>query len=455
MPEPHAISALDAAHVWHPYTQHGLLPTAVPIIRAEGALLYDEQQRPIIDAISSWWVTLHAHAHPTIAGAIAAQARQLEQVVFAGFTHEPAARLAAELALHLPLGLERIFFSDDGSTAVEVALKIALQFWQHRGEHRSRIATLAHAYHGDTFGAMSVSASSVFTAPFAEHLFSVLTLPAPEALSGWPGLSSRPLRAGPPPGDTGLLDALDRALDDQSDPIAAVIVEPCLQGAGGMRMWDAATLRAIRDRTAERGVLLIADEVLTGFGRTGPLFACQSAGVLPDMMCLSKGLTGGFMPLGVTAVREELFDAFRSQDRRQTLFHGHSFTANPLACAAALASLSLLDDECTSRRAAIASHHRAALERLSSHPWVRRPRLRGTVAAFDLATSDDATDEHHDYLAPVGQRLSAYALAAGVLLRPLGDVVYVLPPYAITPDQLAHVYATIGGFLETLAGRPA
>lgn len=447
---PHPISALDAAHVWHPYTQPGLPPSVVPIVRGQGALLYDEREQPIIDAISSSWVTLHGHAHATIADAIANQAHLLEQVPFAGFTHEPAARLAAELAQHLPLGLERIVFSDDGSTAVEISLKIALQFWQNRGEHRSRIAALAHAVHGDASGALSVSGKGIVTAPFAEHPFHVLPLPAPEALAGWPSLSARPLRAGPPPGDLPLLDALDRALDDQSDPLAAVIVEPSLQGAGGMRMWDAATLRAIRDRTAERGVFLIADEILTGFGRTGPLFACQSAGVLPDMMCLSKGLTGGFMPLGVTAVREELFDAFRSEDRHQTVFHGHSFTANPLACTAGLASLSLLNDDCTSRRAAIAAHHRAELERLSSHPWVHRPRVRGTVAAFDLAPPDTDANDRHDHLPPVAQRLSPFALDAGVLLRPLGDVVYVLPPYAITHDQLAQVYATIGAFLDTL-----
>ena len=429
------VAALDRAHVWHPYTQHGLPPTAVPIARAEGALLFDERGQPIIDAISSWWVTLHGHAHPAIAGAIADQAQRLEQVIFAGFTHEPAVRLAAELAALLPPSLSRVFFSDDGSTAVEVALKIAIQYRRHRGGKRPRVAALTHAYHGDTFGAMSASAPSVFNAPFAEQLFDVVRLPAP-ASSGEGD-------------DAALLEALDAALSDPVEPLAAIIVEPLLQGAGGMRVWNADTLRAIRERTTAAKTLLIADEVLTGFGRLGPLFACDAADVRPDIICLSKGLTGGFLPLGVTVVREELFDAFRSKDRRRALFHGHSYTANPLACAAALASLTLLDERCAAQRSGIEAIHRTHLTRLSAHPWVRHPRVLGTVAAFDLVPPADAAGVH-DYLAPLGQQLSAYALAAGVLLRPLGEVVYALPPYVITPEQLGRVYTVISDFLDAL-----
>jgi adenosylmethionine-8-amino-7-oxononanoate aminotransferase len=434
-----AVAALDRAHVWHPYTQHGLPPSARSIVRGEGALLYDVHDTPIIDAISSWWVTLHGHAQPEIADAIAQQAGRLEQVIFAGFTHEPAARLAAELARRLPPSLTRIFYSDDGSTAVEVALKVAIQSAQHRGQRRTRIAALSHAYHGDTFGAMSASAASVFTAPFAGQMFDVLRLPAP----GPPGY----------PTNAALIEALDGALDDRADPLAAIIVEPRLQGAGGMRMWDEAVLRAIRERTAAHGVLLIADEVLTGFGRTGPLFACTGAHVSPDIMCLSKGLTGGFMPLGVTAVSEELFDLFRSTERRRTLFHGHSFTANPIACAAGLASLALLDERCAGKRHHLATLHRAHLAPLASHPWVRDPRVVGTVAAFDLVSPGEPDGDATGYLAPLGPELTAHALDAGVLLRPLGDVVYVLPPYAITDDQLAHVYAVIGQFLGGLEHR--
>jgi adenosylmethionine---8-amino-7-oxononanoate aminotransferase len=431
------IAALDLAHVWHPYTQHGLAPHAVPIVRARGALLYEESGRSIIDAISSWWVTLHGHAHPVITAAIAAQAERLEQVIFAGFTHEPAAALASELVAHLPSGLTRVFYSDNGSTAVEVALKLALQYWSNRGQPRTRIVALEHAYHGDTFGAMSSSARGVFTAPFATHLFDVVRLPGP----------------GSEAGESETLLALDRLLEGDAGSIAAVIVEPRLQAAGGMRVWHDDVVRGIRERTARHGVLLIADEVLTGFGRTGPMFACTGAGIVPDVICLSKGLTGGFLPLGATVVREELFEAFRGTDRRQTFFHGHSFTANPIACAAARASLSLFGDRCDARRATIEDTHRRRLGQLAAHPWVRDPRVLGTMGAFGLQHPEGAG--FGGYLDPIGRELSAFALDAGVLLRPLGNVVYALPPYDITDEQLERVYDVIAEFLGQLDGRRA
>jgi adenosylmethionine---8-amino-7-oxononanoate aminotransferase len=413
---------LDRRHVWHPYTQHFQAPVPRVVTRAEGAYLYDDGGRRIFDAISSWWVTLHGHAHPVIAAAIGRQACTLEHVIFAGFTHEPAVRLAAALAGVLPPGLTRVFFSDDGSTAVEVALKMALQFWTGRGERRPLIAALEHAYHGDTFGAMAASARGVFTEPFAGHLFEVARLPDP-SVDG-----------------AATLTALDRVLDTRGAELAAVIVEPLLLGAGGMRVWDAVTLRAIRERTAAADVLLIADEVLTGFGRTGPHFASARADVVPDIVCLSKGLTGGFLPLGATVTHEEIFAAFLSPDRRRTFFHGHSYTANPLACAAALASLSLLDDASARARAAIERAHEAGLARLAGHPRVRRCRGLGTMAAFDL-------DAEPGYLSTAGQDLAAYALRAGVLLRPLGNVVYLLPPYCSTADDLGHAYDVIEQFL--------
>jgi adenosylmethionine-8-amino-7-oxononanoate aminotransferase len=415
-------SALDRAHVWHPYTQHGTAPEPIPIVRAEGSYLYDASGRKILDAISSWWVTLHGHAHPAIAEAVAEQARTLEQVIFAGFTHEPAARLAAGLSERLPGSLPRIFFSDNGSTAVEVAIKMALQYWRNRGERRPLVAALGSAYHGDTFGAMSVSGEGLFTEPFGEHLFEVARLPDPVDGSE-------------------TLAALDALLERRGGELAAVIVEPLLMGAGGMLMWSADVLRAIRERTRDAGVLLIADEVLTGFGRTGPLFACGGAGVEPDLICLSKGLTGGFLPMGVTAASEEIFEAFVSPDRRRTLFHGHSYTANPLACAVGLASLKLLDEESERRRAAIEGAHREHLARLASHPRVRNARVLGTVAAFDLVAEAG-------YLSPIGQELAAYALERGVLLRPLGHVAYLLPPYCTTADELAGVYGLVESFLE-------
>jgi adenosylmethionine---8-amino-7-oxononanoate aminotransferase len=270
-----------------------------------------------------------------------------------------------------------------------------------------------HAYHGDTFGAMSASARSLFTAPFADHLFHVARA------EGLPDLETiRP---------------------------AAVIIEPLLQGAGGMRMHDEAFLRSLRELTTQHGVLLIADEVLTGFGRTGPLFACQKADIVPDLICLSKGLTGGFLPMGATVATESIFEAFLSKDRQFTLFHGHSFTANPLACAAARASLALLDDVSDRRRTAIARSHTAWLDRIRSHPRVANARQRGTIAAFDLVDQGEA-----GYLNPVGTRLAAFALEGGVLVRPLGNVVYVLPPYCTTQGQLDQIYGVINAFLEQI-----
>jgi adenosylmethionine-8-amino-7-oxononanoate aminotransferase len=412
--------ALDRAHVWHPYTPHATAPPPVPIVRAEGAYLYDDRGRAILDAISSWWVTLHGHAHPVIAEAIAKQAGRLEQVIFAGFTHEPAAALAAELVARLPAGLTRVFYSDNGSTAVEAALKLAFQYWHNLGRPRPLIAALEHAYHGDTFGAMSASARGLFTAPFGPQLFEVIRLPDPTE------------------GDTVL--ALRELLDTRKDELAAVIVEPLLLGAGGMRMWQPETLRELRQLTRDAGVLLIADEVLTGFGRTGPLFACEYAGISPDVICLSKGLTGGFLPLGATVATEAIFSAFLSQDRRHTFFHGHSYTANPLACAAARASLALLDDGCAARRAAIEMAHRAGLARLEGHPAVCNPRVSGTVAAFDVAG-------RAGYLDPRGAPLAAFALDHRVLLRPLGNAVYLLPPYCATGEEIAGVYEMIRGYL--------
>jgi adenosylmethionine-8-amino-7-oxononanoate aminotransferase len=367
-------------------------------------------------------VTLHGHAEPSIAAAIAEQARTLEQVIFAGFTHEPAARLATELVKRAPVGLDRVFFSDDGSTAVEVAVKMALQYWQNRGEDRRLIVALENAYHGDTFGAMSVSARGLFTDPFKSQMFDVVHLPDPV--------------------DGDVVSAFQRLVLERGKDIAALIVEPLVQGAGGMRMWSADALAALREITESAGILLIADEVMTGFGRTGPLFACEHAGIAPDLMCLSKGITGGFLPLGATLARGEIFDAFWSDDRRKTLFHGHSFTANPITCAASLASLALLDDACSARRAAIeASHHQAA-ERFARIDKLKNIRVLGTILAADF----DATDR--GYLSGIGPALRAFSLDRGVLLRPLGDTVYILPPYCVSDDDLAKAYDVIGEFAE-------
>jgi adenosylmethionine-8-amino-7-oxononanoate aminotransferase len=326
------------------------------------------------------------------------------------------------LTARLPTGLARVFYSDDGSTAVEVAVKIGLQYWKNRGESRSLIAALEHAYHGDTFGAMSTGARGAFTAAFEDQLFEVARLPSPDA------------------SDTAA--ALVDLLENAGQRVAAIIVEPLLIGPGVMRMWDPAKLSDIAAIARKAGVLLIADEVLTGFGRTGPMFACEHAGVSPDIMCLSKGLTGGFLPLGATAVTEEVFAGFLG-DRAKTLFHGHSFTGNPLACAAARANLQLFDESCAARRAHIEIIHRSHLGALTAHPRVANARVIGTVAAFDVDANGGGS-----YFAAIGRDLARFALQRGVLLRPLGNVVYVLPPYCVSDADLDRVYGTIAEFLD-------
>lgn len=412
---------MDSAHLWHPYTQHMGAPLPVPIARAEGAYLYDVSGRPILDAISSWWVTTHGHSRPEIAEAIAKQARTLDQVIFAGFTHGPAAELASELVTRLPRGLTRVFLSDNGSTAVEVAIKMSMQSYANAGKPRRLIAALENAYHGDTFGAMAASARSMFNAPFDPLLFEVARLPDPSE------------------GDT--IAALTKLIAERGSELAAVIVEPLLIGAGGMHVYDERVLQAIRQLTAGAGVHLIADEVLTGFGRTGPLFACERADIAPDLLCMSKGLTGGFMALGATAATEAIYDAFLSADRRLTFFHGHSYTANPIACAAALAALQLYDDTSEDNRVRIEVAHANHLATFKKHKGVKNTRQIGTVAVVELAAAPG-------YLSEIGREVTAYALEEGVLLRPLGNVAYCLPPYCITDGELARVYEVLRQFLD-------
>ena len=415
--------------VWHPYTQHGAASAPIAVKSASGAYLLAEDGRRLFDAISSWWVNLHGHAEPSIAAAVAAQAATLEQVLFAGFTHAPAERLAERLAALAPRGLEHVFFSDDGSTAVEAALKMALGCRHHRGEDRPIVAALEHAYHGDTFGAMSVGARGAFTSPYERLLFSVQRLPFPEA-----GAEAR------------TLEAFERLLAAEPGRVAALIVEPLVLGAGGMKMYGAPTLRALRELCSRHGVFLIADEVMTGFGRTGTMFACEQAGVSPDLLCLSKGLTGGFLPMGVTLATAEIFESFRSPDRAKAFFHGHSYTANPIACAAAVANLDLFAREPVFERiAAVAAAHRRGVARLAGLPGVAATRQLGTIAAAELRVPDGG------YLSALGPRLYDFYLSRGVLLRPLGNVVYVLPPYCSTEEDLNKAYDAIEESLSLVA----
>lgn len=429
----------DARHVWHPFTQMQTAPPPIAIASARGASLYTEDGREILDLISSWWVTLHGHAEPSIAEAIARQAGRLEQVIFAGFTHEPATSLAARLTAELPGDLNRVFFSDDGSTSVEVALKLALQFWRNRGEHRPRILALEGGYHGDTFGAMAAGASSGFFRAFDEHLFDVTHLPFPETWANDPDVERKEAEA---------LAALDQALADHGSATAALIAEPLLQGASGMRMCRDEFVRAVSERLRAANVLLILDEVMTGFGRTGSTFACGRAGVTPDLICLSKGLTGGFVPMSVTVCRDGIYDAFLDSDFERAFAHGHSFTANPIGCAAALASLDLTLDPATQLRwGSIEGVHRERIAGLQDD--VLHARICGTVAALDLPS------EQSGYGAPEGPRLKEYFLEQGVLIRPLGNVIYLLPPYCVTDEQLHRGWDAVDGAVRRLGKESA
>ena len=405
--------------VWHPFTQHALQPRAVPIARAEGAWLETADGRRILDAISSWWVVTHGHRHPHIVAAIKAQADQLDQVIFAGFTHEPAERLARRLIEIAPAGLSHVFYSDSGSTSVEVALKMALGTWRNRGEQRTRILALEHAYHGDTTAAMSAGARGVFTAPYARLLFEVTRLPFPA-----------------PGREEASLAALESAC--KAEPVAALILEPLILGAGGMLTYSAAALAEMARVCRAEGVLLVLDEVMTGWGRTGTLFACEQAGVTPDILCTAKGLTGGTLPLAATLCRPEIFEAHLASDRTRTFFHSSSYTANPIACAAALANVEVWEREPVRKR--IAELAVAQAERLApfrGDPRFADVRQLGTITALDLLVGDVG------YLAEIGPRLMAFFQERGVLLRPLGNTVYVLPPYCITPAELDLVYESI------------
>jgi adenosylmethionine-8-amino-7-oxononanoate aminotransferase len=421
-----------ALKIWHPFTHSALDLEPLFIERASGAYLYTRDGRQLLDAISSWWVTLHGHAHPAIADAIAAQAHKLEQVIFAGFSHEPAEELAQRLSKLLPSGLEHIFFSDDGSTAVEVALKMAVQYWWNLGRtEKKEIVALEHAYHGDTLGAMSAGADSPFSAPFESLRIPVHRVHSAYCFRCPVGLTRDQCQID-------CLDQLRKLLAARSGAIAAIIVEPLLQGAGGMIVHPAEFLQGIRQLCDQHHVLLIADEVLTGFGRCGKMFACEIAGVNPDLMCISKGLTGGFLPLGATLCTRTVEEAFAVPDRRRTFYHGHSYTANPIACAAANASLGIFETEPVFDR--IRSLQQVHAERLSSfrqHPAVANVRSIGTVAALELRADDPG------YLSSLRARLYDFYLRQGVLLRPLGNVVYILPPYCVTTEQMHHVYDVI------------
>lgn len=425
----HPLVARDRASIWHPFTPLKGSPDVLPVRSAKGSQLILETGHSLIDAISSWWVNLHGHSHPAIAQAVADQAAHLEHVIFAGFTHEPAVKLAENLLSILPDNQDYIFYSDNGSTATEVAMKMAFQYWHNKDQQRTRIIAMEGAYHGDTFGAMSVGDRGPFTRPFDHHLFDVSFIPFPER---------------------GQEDAvIDRFREIvRTGEVAAFIFEPLVQGASGMRMYDALTLDTLLRLAHDQGVLCIADEVFTGFGRTGTLFASDQLTVKPDLMCLSKGLTGGTLPMGITTCTAAVREPFDTNELLKTFFHGHSFTANPIACAAANASFDLLmADLCQKQISNLCAYQQQKREQLSRYKAAREVRQLGTILAIELETSTDT-----GYVNEARHKLYPWFIDRGVLIRPLGNVIYTVPPYCITTEELDKVYVVIRELLEGYQG---
>ena len=410
----------DKTIIWHPFTQHQTAAEVIPISHGKGAYVYDESGKAYLDLISSWWVNLHGHAHPAIAKSIYDQAQQLEHIIFAGFTHEPAVSLCEKLQTILPDTLNRFFFSDNGSTAVEVALKMAYQYWRNKNEpQRTLFLSFDGAYHGDTFGAMSVGKKSGFHTAFDDLLFQVLTIPYAETWVNDPDLDAK---------ENDTLAILDRHLEKSADHIAAFIAEPLVQGAAGMRICRPEFLQQIIDKVRAHGILVIFDEIMTGFGRTGTIFALEQVNRIPDFLCVSKGLTGGCLPLALTITTDTLYQAFLSNHWDKAFAHGHSYTANPLACAAAVASFDLLmSPECQTRITEINKAHRNNIKNLTD---IERVRIQGTIAAFDIA--ETATPA-----------LRQQFLDQGLLIRPLGKTIYLLPPYCVTSDEIQESFEKI------------
>lgn len=418
------LEQFDTDHVWHPFDV--LHANNILIESAAGVYLHTADGRKIIDAVSSWWVNIHGHAQPDIAKAIYDQAQKLEHVIFSGFTHSPAISLAETLLKILPFSFDQIFYSDNGSTSVEVALKLALQYWYNQDKEKTKIVALEGAYHGDTFGAMALGERSVFTRPFQKFLFDVEFLPlhtgsTQDCIEKFEAIASR-------------------------GHVAAFIYEPLIQGAAGMVIYDASTLNSLLEIAQKYNILCIADEVMTGFGRTGKLFASEYLALPPDIMCLSKGITGGFMPLGATAINSKVTAQFTSTDKEKRFYHGHSYTANPLSCAAANASMKLLlAEQCQQQIQFITESHAHFLQQIKSHPKIASAKSLGTIISIELKV-----DGGTSYFSNKRNYFYQFFLDRNILLRPLGNVIYVLPPYIINKSELNKIYGAIAELLEAL-----
>ena len=416
----------DEKYIWHPYTQHKTAQKPIAITRGEGALLYDSDKKEYIDAIASWWVNPFGHSNKFIADAIYKQLTTLEHVLFGGFTHEPAVQVAEALIKILPANQQKIFFSDNGSTAVEVAIKVALQSFYNKGEKRTTIIAFENAFHGDTFAAMAASGISFYTQAFEGMFIDVVRIPVPTAGN-----------------EQHAVDALHQALNNHS--VAAFIFEPLVQGAAGMVMYEAAMLDKLMLICHENNVLTIADEVMTGFGKTGRTFACDYLSQMPNMMCLSKALTGGTIPMAITTFTQPLFDSFYSDDINKALFHGHTFTANPTGCAAAIASMELLfTDEMQNNITRVNERHVDFETRIKQHPKVKTTRVLGVIFALEIVA------EGESYYGNMRNKLYDFFIKNGVIMRPVGNIIYILPPYIISDNQLNRIYEVIEEALEII-----
>jgi adenosylmethionine---8-amino-7-oxononanoate aminotransferase len=439
-----ALAARDLATLWHPCTQmkdHEREIPLIPIRRGQGVWLEGVDGRRYLDAISSWWVNLFGHANPVISGAVAKQASELEHVIFAGFTHEPAVEVAETLLKLAPPGLARCFFADNGSAAIEVAVKMSFHYWRNSGKAgKKRFITLANSYHGETLGALAVGNVALYKEIYAPLLMDVITAPSPALAE---------------PGETPA-DAARRAIAGMRELLArhahetaAVIVEPLVQCAGDMRMYDPLYLTLLRKACDEFGVHLIADEIAVGFGRTGTLFACEQAGITPDFLCLSKGLTGGYLPLSAVLTTATVYDAFYDEYAKLNAFlHSHSYTGNALACAAARATLGIFASEpVIERNRTLAARMTAATAQLKDHPHVGEIRQRGMILAIEMV-KDKASGETYDFRERRGLRVYRHAISRGALLRPIGNVIYFMPPYVIAPEEIDFLAAVASEGIE-------
>ena len=422
------IQQIDKQFVWHPFTHLKYAEAPVHLVRGEGAFFYDADGNKLLDAISSWWVNLHGHCHPYISQKVSEQLHTLEHAIFSSFTHEPAVKLAERLIGHLPENQSKIFYSDNGSTAVEVGLKMVLQYWHNQGVTKKKFIAFENAYHGDTFGGMSVGARNVFNNAFDNLLFDVIHIPLPDEEN-----------------IEQLKETLQNWFENHHD-IAGFIFEPLVQGAAGMLMYEAKHLDELIDICKANKVICIADEVMTGFGRTGEFFASNYLINKPDIICLSKGLTGGYMPLGVTSCAQFIYNSCVSDDKTKTFFHGHSYTANPTACSAGLASLDLMEKvETWTQIRLISQLNQEFVSKHKNHKTLKNIRTKGTILALEINT-----EEHTHYLNNASETIASYFLKNGIIVRPLGNVLYLIPPYCTTENELKQVHGVMERFLDEL-----